>query len=394
MAGWDSTKWGSQEHQTPKYVVGRILSQFQPSIEGLSQAMQQIQQAYPGAQFNGKDKVTIPGVGEFDVLTNSGSGTNMGWAWQDLSAPGGPAPGGFGPSPTVAPGPTVPSGPSAAVQQAISSVGNLPTYTPYQFQNFNAPTYQPGQISQFQAPNLSQFESGPQGQDALIQSLLANPESMGADTVNQMRATQSEASARMLQDAIQRMGQSAVSRGALGGLLGGERRLNQAAMSDLLGKFRDIDIEAAKTNFADRLNVLGASDSALNNRMGRATQGYGATLAGEQTREEAARAAIQSALQNAQFGFQQDLAKADEARFGYGSQADAMKFELQKALGLGGLDIQNRGLGLEGSRLAEQIRQFNTTFPESQRQFNAQMGFNWGSLGASQQQALINSLLR
>jgi hypothetical protein len=82
MAGWDQTKWSNADHQTPKYAVGRILSQFAPSIAGLAQALPEIQKAYPGATFNGKDKITIPGVGTFDVLTNSGSGQNMGWAWQ------------------------------------------------------------------------------------------------------------------------------------------------------------------------------------------------------------------------------------------------------------------------------------------------------------------------
>jgi hypothetical protein len=281
-------------------------------------------------------------------------------------------------------GNTVPPGPDT------SGIGKLPTYTPYQFQERNLPSYQPTQFSQFQAPDFSQFQPG---QDALIQQLLANPESMGANTVNQMKAGQSEAMARMLQDAQSRMGQSAARRGALGGLAAGERRLNEAGLSDLLGAHRDIDINAAQTNFNDRLNAMGAVEGNLASRLGRATQGYGATLQGQMAQDDAQRHAIQSALQNEQFGFNRELAQADENRFGYGSEADATKFELQKALGIGGLNIQQGQLGLDGSRLAETIRQFNMTFPESQRQFNAQMGFNWGQLGANQQSQLINTIL-
>lgn len=82
MAGWDQTNWDDQNMQTPKYVVGRILSNYTPSIDGLGAAMEEIQQAYPGAEFDGKDKVIIPGLGTIDVLVNAG-GDNMSWAWQD-----------------------------------------------------------------------------------------------------------------------------------------------------------------------------------------------------------------------------------------------------------------------------------------------------------------------
>jgi hypothetical protein len=84
LAGYDAGKWANANHQTPKYAVGRILSQYAPSVENAGKAIAEIQKAYPGATFNGKDKITIPGVGSFDVLTNSGSGQNMGWAWQPL----------------------------------------------------------------------------------------------------------------------------------------------------------------------------------------------------------------------------------------------------------------------------------------------------------------------
>ncbi len=82
MAGWNQENWDNPNMQTPKYVVGRILSNYDPSGEGLTAAMQEIQQAYPGATFDGKDKVTIPGLGVIDVLVNAG-GENRSWAWQD-----------------------------------------------------------------------------------------------------------------------------------------------------------------------------------------------------------------------------------------------------------------------------------------------------------------------
>lgn len=91
MAGWDGTNWDDPNMQTPKYVVGRILSNYTPSMEGLGQAMEEIQKAYPGAEFDGKDKIIVPGLGTIDVLVNAG-GDNMSWAWQDLTNDPGTSP--------------------------------------------------------------------------------------------------------------------------------------------------------------------------------------------------------------------------------------------------------------------------------------------------------------
>jgi hypothetical protein len=91
MAGWDQTKWANADHQTPKYVVGRILAESgAPNRENLARAAERIAEAYPGSTFNGKDKVTIHGVGTIDLLTNSGSGQNMQWAWQTEDGAGAP----------------------------------------------------------------------------------------------------------------------------------------------------------------------------------------------------------------------------------------------------------------------------------------------------------------
>lgn len=83
MAGWDATKWANNAHQTPKYGVGRILSNYAPTVAGLAQALPEIQRAYPGVTFDGKDKLMIPGVGTIDVLVGASQG-GSGWAWQDM----------------------------------------------------------------------------------------------------------------------------------------------------------------------------------------------------------------------------------------------------------------------------------------------------------------------
>jgi hypothetical protein len=80
MAGWEESKWNDPSHQTPKYAVGRILSQYAGTGEGLAQAIPEIQKAYPGTTFNGKDKLSIPGVGVIDVLRAAGLG-GQGFQW-------------------------------------------------------------------------------------------------------------------------------------------------------------------------------------------------------------------------------------------------------------------------------------------------------------------------
>lgn len=94
MAGWDAKNWADANMQTPKYAVGRILSKYTPSSEGLAQAMAEIEKAYPGASYDGKDKITIPGLGVIDVLVNAGGDPgSMSWAWQDQTNAPGSSPG-------------------------------------------------------------------------------------------------------------------------------------------------------------------------------------------------------------------------------------------------------------------------------------------------------------
>jgi len=88
LPGWDAAKWADPNHQTPKYVVGRIVSQYGADDAGFAKAVAEIQKAYPGTTTDGKDKVTIPGVGTIDIRTEASSG-GTGWAWQPLTNPDG-----------------------------------------------------------------------------------------------------------------------------------------------------------------------------------------------------------------------------------------------------------------------------------------------------------------
>jgi hypothetical protein len=95
-SGWNQGKWADQSHTTPKYVVGRILSQFPDTPEGLQAAMPQIQQAFPGATMAGRDSINIPGIGIVDVGVGFAGGGGQGWAWQPDSDMAGGAGGAAG----------------------------------------------------------------------------------------------------------------------------------------------------------------------------------------------------------------------------------------------------------------------------------------------------------
>jgi hypothetical protein len=94
-AGWDQGKWANPEHQTAKYAVGRILSQYTPSPEGLQSALAEIQALFPGTKILGTDGLYIPGVGTIDVGGNFNDDIqgNENWWWgAELDANGNPYP--------------------------------------------------------------------------------------------------------------------------------------------------------------------------------------------------------------------------------------------------------------------------------------------------------------
>lgn len=130
MLGWEQSNWDNANMQTPKYVIGRILSKYDPQGGLTPEALAEIQQAYPGATFDGKDMLNIPGVGMTDILVNAIKGQGgESWAWQDPGAGGAggtgqsagagmmPVAGGSVPLPTI-------TGASGASGGAAPAAGN------------------------------------------------------------------------------------------------------------------------------------------------------------------------------------------------------------------------------------------------------------------------------
>lgn len=93
LSGWDATKWGDPAHQTPKYVVGRIMSEGDTTTEeGRAAIYERIKAAYPDAVYNGKDRLSIPSLGLTDIdIYGNASGGEFRPTWQDPRDAGGDA---------------------------------------------------------------------------------------------------------------------------------------------------------------------------------------------------------------------------------------------------------------------------------------------------------------
>lgn len=81
LSGWDCCKWNDVAHQTPKYVVGRIIANYPHTPAGLKQALPLINTMYPGTTIlAGKgDVVHIPCVGTVDLIVGAGNGGEAWW---------------------------------------------------------------------------------------------------------------------------------------------------------------------------------------------------------------------------------------------------------------------------------------------------------------------------
>jgi len=74
-AGFDPAKWADPNHQTPKYVVGRITQSYPNTPEGRAAAAAEILAAFPGAEQIDEDDFFFPGIGIVDIYGDAAGGT-------------------------------------------------------------------------------------------------------------------------------------------------------------------------------------------------------------------------------------------------------------------------------------------------------------------------------
>jgi len=95
LGGYDQTKWENDAHQTPKYAIGGILSQFDPTKGLNDEVMAALKESYPNARRIGNDKITFtddPNEIPVDILNSADAGGRH-WQWAPVESGGG-APGG------------------------------------------------------------------------------------------------------------------------------------------------------------------------------------------------------------------------------------------------------------------------------------------------------------
>jgi hypothetical protein len=212
-------------------------------------------------------------------------------------------------------------------------------YNPTQF-NAQAPTaYQPGQVAQWGGgPDLSGLEAQ---QNALLQQAMAGG-SMPPEMVMQMKERQKQDALMMQQQMGAQMMQGAAARGSMNGgaNLAGQRNLAGQTIGNILGGYRDIDINAATQNYADKLSGLQASEGIAQGRFGRANQGYANTLQGQMAQEGLNQQGYQNQFQNAEFDLQRQGMQAGENQFGWQSQFAPAEFQRDSFLAQQGLNQQ------------------------------------------------------
>jgi hypothetical protein len=191
----------------------------------------------------------------------------------------------------------------------------------------------------------------------MVSNLLANPETLDAQTVQAMKQkAQEEAMFRQREAdeaAAAELGASGF--GFNGGRADAQRRASGEALeSAILGSNRDLDILATQQNRQDQLNALQASEAILGGQVGRSSSTFNDILAGQQ---------------------------ANRGDYWTGQQLD-----LQKLLGEKGISVDMSRIA-SGERIANADRDFN--------KWNATQnhGLGWATLNQNGQQDTINQVL-
>lgn len=217
-----------------------------------------------------------------------------------------------------------------------------------------------GMFTQY-APPEHDFQNWQQLE--LISKLLANPETMNANVIEQMKQKQMEEAMTMTQQLQGKAAEDIAARGFGNGgqMAASNRAMNENLQQAILGQNRDIEIGATQQNRQDVLQALGVAESILGGQVGRSSNVFNDILAGQQANR--------------------------------GDHWTGKQLDLQERLGVGGLNLDSR-------RIDQQGRQFDAShglnilqFLESQRQHDNGLGFNWASLNQNGQQATIDQIL-
>lgn len=274
--------------------------------------------------------------------------------------------------PTVMPGPMSyqPTGPmitpfggvppSVGGYQAQPGTPGVPGYNPGTLPTGSLPTYNPSTFSQFQAPNLSGIESE---QENVLMDVLRRP-ALSSEYVQRQQQAQREGAHAAYGQQADEMSRRAAARGVLGGGNLANRILNLGDVRTraILESDRDIANRAEEANFAGRLQAIGAAEGVLGGRGGRAVDFYNTLLGGQRT-------------------------QADENFRGYGSQADRVRFDLERALAQEGINADAYRTNLGES-------QFGRNLGQRESEFGRDLAYRYGIANLGSYENFVNNILR
>ncbi len=407
VEGVDAGKWADPNKHDPKYDILHDLAQY----GSLDAALSTIQSQYPGTTEVSGDVIDVPGLGQIDIQRDSDHGGPFHWE---------PVDGGTNPNATTNAAPIAPGTPGAAgvpVNQNPSWM-NAPTYTPGdintndipsasydQLMQQMGPDYSPTPVqgSNYQAPNIGAYDTGSYNfngfqnlpdynvgavgdqEDSLMSSILANPESLDPKTVEMMKAKSREE-----QSALQ--GQEEDNLKGMGYDMGisdsnwlAAQRLQSQRDRDaaVVGKNRDIDIQAATQNASDRRAAAQLGESYVNSKgqlkLAQRGQVFSEQQAGEQNKQASAQSKLaraqyltgvdsanaQSQLQAAQLRAQADTANNQ-------NMFNAAKLRQDKVLNTVNTELQAAAATTNRLQLREQVKQAASDLGISQEKVMSQ----------------------
>lgn len=247
------------------------------------------------------------------------------------------------------------------------------TYQGAQFDVNSPDAYKADQFSQFRGPDQSGIEGQ---QNALMQSILRNPNSMSDQHVGILQEQQKEQALSMADQLRSRVAQGAASRGVSGGGWDNQQNaaIDQNLMSSILGSNQNVALQKMQQDRADQLNALGASNDMLSGQMGRASQGFQNTLAGQSAQAGANQVANQSGFQKAGFDLTKQTAQADQGHKAYQSQFDAQNAGTQREIAQAGINqaAAQSGFQRNAQDLQRQGMQSDENFRGFQSRANAE----------------------
>jgi hypothetical protein len=264
--GWEQTKWSNPNYLSPKYAIGKILSNYPANVNGLKAAFEDIKRAYPGAEWDGKDKIRLPTLGPgwidvgqaFSKLQEGQYGPDVVTSWQWITDDGGAGGGGGGGTGGTGGG------------YGNVGAGNIQGLLD-QFWK-----YDPSSFPQFNAPNMEPYQSN------LLNSLntaLSNSE-WSPQRVAAQKEVQKEQALKMGGQLEQQLAQRFAAQGRTnsGAYDAGRTDIGQENVAQILNAYRGIDENAATNRRQELISTAAALDAALSGVGNRATEFYQAQM--------------------------------------------------------------------------------------------------------------------